>query len=134
MAVHVRECADPKAAQAELLEPLESVAQEYDLTVEPGRFVVELRSPGADKGAALRLLVRERSAHAVVFIGDDLGDLAAFAEVAAMRRAEGPAGLTVASSSTEAVGVAAAADLVLAGPAGVVTWLESLRDAVSHAG
>ncbi|HYN75285.1 MAG TPA: trehalose-phosphatase [Candidatus Limnocylindria bacterium] len=130
VAVHVRECPDPRAAQAHLLEPLESVAQEFGLTVEPGRFVVELRAPGTDKGAALRLLALERSAHAVVFIGDDLGDLAAFAEVAAMRHSGGPAGLTIASSSMEAAAVAAAADLVLDGPAGVVTWLESLRHAL----
>ena len=88
--------------------------------VEPGRFVVELRRPGSDKGSALRALVAQRQARSVVFVGDDLGDLAAFAEVDALRRTGRCAGLTVASSSVEAPAVAAAADLVVDGPPGVV--------------
>ncbi len=62
----------------------------------------------------------------MVFVGDDLGDLAAFAEVDALRLTGSCAGLTVASSSVEAPAVAAAADLVVDGPAGVVALLQAL--------
>ena len=102
------------------------MARAHGLTVEPGRYVVELRRSGSDKGSALRALADERGARSVVFAGDDLGDLAAFAEVDAIRTTGRGSGLTVASSSDEAPAVAAAADLVVDGPAGVVAFLEAL--------
>lgn len=131
VAVHVRSCPDPDTALHELVAPLVAVARDHALTVEPGRFVVELRRPGSDKGSALRGLVDERAARSVVFIGDDLGDLAAFAEVDALRTTGRCVGLTVASSSEEAPAVAASADLVVDGPPGVVDLLGSLVDAVA---
>ncbi len=57
VAVHVRTSTDPEAALATLLSPLVAVAHASGLMVEPGRFVVELRRPGSDKGSALRALV-----------------------------------------------------------------------------
>ena len=37
-------------------------------------MVIELRPPGSDKGQALETLARARSAAAVMYCGDDLGD------------------------------------------------------------
>jgi trehalose 6-phosphate phosphatase len=129
VAVHTRQAADPDAALARLREPLGALAAEADLALEPGRFVLELRPRGADKGAALKALANERAARSVLFCGDDLGDLAAFAAVSALR-ADGVPGCTVCSRSPEAPQVAAAADIVVEGPAGVVNLLSALGDAL----
>jgi trehalose 6-phosphate phosphatase len=123
--VHTRQAADPLGALDLLRAPLEDLARRTGLTVEPGRYVLELRQPGTDKGTALRGLAAERAARSVLFCGDDLGDLAAFAAVRAMR-AEGIPGCTVASASPEAQPVADAADLVVDGPPGVVALLTAI--------
>lgn len=130
VAVHVRRTADPAAAFAVVEGPLRDLAAEVGLVVEPGRMVLELRPPGADKGGALRTLVSEATPSAVVFIGDDLGDLAAFDAVEALR-AQGVPGLLVCSGSTEETALAERADLVVDGPPGVVALLESLADELS---
>jgi trehalose 6-phosphate phosphatase len=87
--------------------------------------VLEIRPRGSDKGQALRALARERGARAVLFCGDDLGDLAAFAALRDLR-AEGVPGCAVASRSPESPRVAATADLVVEGPPGVVELLSGL--------
>ena len=125
LAVHTRRTADPAAALARLREPLSRLADSAALTLEPGRLVLEFRPPGMDKGAALRQLAAERAASAVLYCGDDLGDLAAFAAIRGLR-ADGIPGCAVASKSTESPQVAAAADLVVDGPAGIVAFLADL--------
>ena len=125
VAVHTRGTADPAAALARLRAPLGELAATLGLAAEPGRFVIELRPPGTDKGTALTGLVAERAARSALFCGDDLGDLAAFAAVRALR-AGGVPGCTVASASAESPQVADAADLVVPGPDGVVDLLTTL--------
>ena len=127
LAVHTRQAADPEAALALLREPLARLAADSGLVVEPGRLVLELRPPGTDKGATLHALAAERGARAVLYCGDDLGDLAAFAALRDLRGA-GVAGCAVASRSPEAPEVAAAADLVVDGPPGVVRLMNGLAD------
>jgi len=129
LAVHVRRTADPASALDSLREPIAHLARDLALRVEPGRYVLELRPPGVDKGAALEAHTREVGARAVLFAGDDLGDLAAFAAVERLRSAGVP-GVTVASVSEEAPEVAQRADLVVAGPVGVVDLLTSLAAAL----
>ncbi|RLL67462.1 trehalose-phosphatase [Streptomyces sp. Z26] len=129
LAVHTRRAPDPAAAFALLREPLDALAARHGLVVEPGRLVLELRPPGMDKGVALREFVRETGAEAVLYAGDDLGDLAAFAAVEALR-AEGGHGLLVCSGSDEVAELAARADLVVDGPAGVVDLLDALAGAL----
>lgn len=130
LAVHVRRLARPEAAFAILREPLERLAHEQGLTAEPGRLVIELRPPGMDKGVALRHLVEEVDARTVVFAGDDLGDLAAFAEVERLR-GNGREGLLVCSGSVEVTALAERADLVLDGPAGIAAWTGALVERLS---
>jgi trehalose 6-phosphate phosphatase len=125
LAVHTRRAADPAGALAALREPLAGLAADVGLVVEPGRLVIELRPPGMDKGAALTALVAEREAGPVLFAGDDLGDLAAFAAVRALR-GDGHPGVTVCSASGEVSELAAEADLVVDGPGGVAALLGSL--------
>jgi trehalose 6-phosphate phosphatase len=130
VAVHTRRTTDPVAALAALTERLAGLAAETGLAVEPGRMVIELWAPGMDKGAALTALVAERKAGAVLFAGDDLGDLAAFGAVRALRGGGHP-GVTVCSASGEVSALAAEADLVVDGPGGVAALLGSLARALA---
>ena len=133
LAVHTRQAADPQAALDRLRAPLTELAARHGLTVEPGRLVIELRPSGMDKGQALKTLLAERHSGAVMYVGDDLGDLAAFGAVRALR-ATGIPGLTVCSGSAEVSALAAEADLVVDGPDGVVALLNGLADCVSRGG
>ncbi|MFF0224898.1 trehalose-phosphatase [Streptomyces sp. NPDC004629] len=127
VAVHTRRAEDPQAAFEALRGPLAELATRHGLIVEPGRLVLELRPPGMDKGVALLEYVREIGAESVVYGGDDLGDLPAFAAVDKLR-SDGVPGLLVCSGSSEVTELAARADLVVDGPAGVVRLLRALAD------
>jgi trehalose 6-phosphate phosphatase len=131
VAVHTRGTADPAGALAGLAGPLAGLAAASGLVCEPGRLVIELRPPGTDKGTALSDLAAERGADAVLFAGDDLGDLAAFRAVRD-RRAAGHPGLTVCSASGEVTELAAQADLVVEGPEGVTALLGALAGALAR--
>ncbi len=131
LAVHTRRAADPQAAFEALREPLADLATRHGLIVEPGRLVLELRPPGMDKGVALEEYVRETGATSVLYAGDDLGDLPAFAAVEKLRQNGVPGLLVCSGNSTEAVTeLAERADLVVDGPAGVVHLLHTLGQAV----
>ncbi|QES48897.1 trehalose-phosphatase [Streptomyces venezuelae] len=129
LAVHTRRTEDPSAAFAALREPLADLAQRHGLVVEPGRAVLELRPPGTDKGVALTEYLAEVDAEAVLYAGDDLGDLAAYAAVE-KRRADGLPGLLVCSGSAEVPELSARADLTLTGPAEVTAFLTALARAM----
>lgn len=137
VAVHVRRTPDPQRVLDLLGDTIRALAREAGLVVEPGRLVLELRAPGADKGGALRAVADELSAadplSAVVFIGDDLADLAAYDEVDRLRTTGTP-GLLICSGSAEVPEVAARADLVVDGPDGVVQWLQSLAQELTRGG
>ncbi|MEU1217243.1 trehalose-phosphatase [Streptomyces sp. NPDC005790] len=124
VAVHTRRAADPQAAFEALRAPLTALAARHGLIVEPGRLVLELRPPGMDKGVALEEYVREAGAEVVLYAGDDLGDLAAYAAVEKLRT-QGVAGLLV-CSGTEVPELADRADLLLPGPSAVAELLGDL--------
>jgi trehalose 6-phosphate phosphatase len=132
VAVHTRRTENPDAAFEALRAPLAQLAADHDLMVEPGRYVLELRPPGVDKGVALAAYLREVDAGCVLYGGDDLGDLAAFAAVHELRE-QGLPGLLVASAGgpDSPKELTAQADLVVPGPAGVVALLDALADAVT---
>jgi trehalose 6-phosphate phosphatase len=95
------------------------------LRVRPARMSVELHPPiDADKGTAVEDLVSKLAA--VCYLGDDVGDLPAFA--ALDRLAErGVHTAKIAVGSAEApTELVAAADLVVDGPSGAVDLLRSL--------
>ncbi|MGW1912811.1 trehalose-phosphatase [Streptomyces sp. NPDC002076] len=125
VAVHTRRADDPQAAFEALRGPLTDLAARHGLIVEPGRLVLELRPPGMDKGVALADHVRRTGAESVLYAGDDLGDLPAFAAVDELR-ADGVPGLLVCSGSTEVTELAERADVVVDGPPGVVHLLRTL--------
>jgi trehalose 6-phosphate phosphatase len=127
VAVHTRSLDDATPAAGRLAEALAPVAAELDLALEPGRMVVEVRAPGMDKGAVVRELVEEHRPSAVVFVGDDLGDLPGFAAVEELRE-DGLPGLLVCSGSEEQRALVEHADLVVDGPDGVMRLLRALAD------
>jgi trehalose 6-phosphate phosphatase len=128
LAVHSRGASDPRGALESVRADLTAIAARHGLRVAPGRLVLELLPDGArhaDKGAALSELVALTGARSLLYLGDDLGDLAAF-EVCARLRAAGCPAWSVAAANTEAPQVAAAADVVVDGPGGVVELLSEL--------
>jgi len=129
LVVHARRAADPDAELARLDPLLRRLAAEHGLEPHPGRMVLELRPPGFDKGGVLRRLAGAAHPAAVLFAGDDLGDLPGFAAVAELRAAGTP-GLAVASASAEASSVAEQADVAVDGPPGVVRLLAELAGAL----
>jgi trehalose 6-phosphate phosphatase len=124
VAVHTRRAQDPQAAFETLREPLAELAARHGLIVEPGRMVLELRPPGVDKGVALTEYVREVGAESVLYAGDDLGDLPAFAAVEKLR-SDGVPGLLVAAD-TVVTELADRADLLVEGPAELAAFFSAL--------
>lgn len=103
----------------------EDASRRGGLAVHGGKMSLELRPPvEVDKGTVVRDLAE--GMQAVLFAGDDLGDLPAFEELRRLRAA-GLATLGVASGGDETPArVLEAADVVVDGPAGVVELLGSL--------
>lgn len=127
LAVHTRRAADPQGTFDALRAPLGDLAARNGLIVEPGRMVLELRPPGMDKGVALTRYVRELGAGSVLYAGDDLGDLPAYAAVDELR-SDGIPGLLVCSGSAEVTELSKRADVVVGGPEGVVRLLRRIAD------
>ncbi len=95
LVVHARLTAAPERVLGRLREPVEKAAAAVGLGVRPGREVLEICVPGIDKGTALRELLDGDPA-AVLYAGDDVGDLDAMAEVQAWAQRSGRPGCTVA--------------------------------------
>ncbi|MCW2762540.1 MAG: trehalose 6-phosphatase [Marmoricola sp.] len=125
VAVHTRRLEDPEAAYERLLPLIAEAAKSHDLDVEPGRAVVEVRAHGMHKGAAVHRLADEVGAKAFAFIGDDLGDVEAFKAVEELR-GQGLPGLLVCSAPEQGNPLAAMADVMVAGPDGVLELLREL--------
>jgi len=122
VAVHTRGLPDAKAAAVRLEDALGEAAERHGLTIEPGRLVVEVRAPGMHKGLAVEAAREEHRAGGVLFAGDDLGDLEAFEAVRRFHD-QGLPTLLVCSGSEEQEALAAASDVVVDGPGGVLELL-----------
>lgn len=130
LAVHTRGASHPDIELAALEPALEALADACGLEAVLGRYVIELRPPGVDKGSALRRLIERVAARVVVYVGDDLGDIPAYDVIEALRSDGTIAGLTVASvdptDDDAPPDVAQRADMVLEGPTAVVAWLAGI--------
>lgn len=131
LVVHTRPAADPQRALDDLLPAIGALAERHGLLLEPGRFAAEIRPAGSDKGATLLRLVAAtpagvRPTRAVLYAGDDTGDLPALHAVAELRR-RGLAAVGVAAvqQGTDPA-VPAAADLTVDGPPGILELLRGL--------
>jgi trehalose 6-phosphate phosphatase len=127
VAVHTRRVADPDATFAALLPVLEEQAARYDLVVEPGKQVIEVRSPGMTKGVVVNGLTEELEAGGFLFIGDDLGDVEAFDAVAGLAERGLPT-LLVCSASDEESALVSRSDVLVHGPDGVLALLRQLTE------
>ena len=123
--VHTRRLPEPDQAFERLLPVLRELAARHDLAIEPGRHVVEIRSPGMHKGLVVDRLVEELGAGAFLFAGDDLGDLPAF-EAVERHASGGLPTLLVCSASDEQSALVPLADVVVDGPDGVLALLRQL--------
>jgi trehalose 6-phosphate phosphatase len=126
VAVHTRRVANPARWAGPIDEAARQIADRHGLEVVLGKMVWELRPAArSDKGHAVRRVMAESGARAVVVAGDDLGDLPAFA--AATELSSGTGGLKVAVRSAEAPpALLTDADLVVDGPPGLRNFLRRL--------
>lgn len=122
--VHTRRASDPDAALAWLTGPVAEIAGRHELSIEPGRMVLELRSATTTKGDALRAVVEAEEPRVAIMCGDDLGDIPAFEYLHTLEH-----GIAVVSHSPEQPEVAGHADVLCDGPEGVAAFLQALADA-----
>lgn len=125
--IHFRQ-ADHLAGWAE--EAAGRLAGRHGLVAHPGKKSWELRPPvDTDKGSVVEEL--SDGLEAVCFVGDDTGDLPAFAALQRLRD-QGTATLAVAAGSAETPkALVESADLVVDGPSGVLALLLALEQLVS---
>lgn len=129
VAVHWRNAPDRSRAGQRVAALMRDLAGSTGLSREPGKLVEELRPPVAwDKGSAVRAVTDERGLEPVVYVGDDLGDLAAFDAV----REAGGFAVAVDHGPETPAALRDAADVILPGPAAVAAWLGRLREVVSR--
>ena len=125
LAMHYRG-AGPGFDEGRVIQIANEVAERHGLVVQQGRLVLELSPPDAvDKGWALALAAARFQPSAVVFVGDDLGDVPAWE--ATRQLGERIPSLAVAIASSELPrGALASCDLVLEDRALLQPFLEAL--------
>jgi trehalose 6-phosphate phosphatase len=128
-AVHFRGLEDPEAAEAASVGPLAAIAAAHGLEIVPGKRILELTPAGRPrKGGALERIARERGLHGLLFAGDDVGDLDAFAALGRLRASGVWTCGVVARGKETPPEVEAAADVVVDGPPGIAALLGSIAD------
>lgn len=129
VAVHWRNAVDREAAAALVERAVHRQAERTGLGVEAGKLVLELRPPVRwDKGSCVRAVADEEELERVAYVGDDLGDLPAFAAV----RNLGGCAVAVDHGDETPDELRSASDLTLEGPAAVSAFLESLAAALPN--
>jgi trehalose 6-phosphate phosphatase len=127
IAVHFRAADDPRAAEALLHGLLGPIARDAGLEVIGGKKVLELLPAGRPlKGGAVERIAKDADLDAVLYAGDDLADVRAFAALDRLA-ADGALTVKVAVHGSETpVELTDAADVVVDGPAGLVGLLRRL--------
>jgi trehalose 6-phosphate phosphatase len=130
VALHYRNTPIPEEARPMLEALAEEVARTHDVEMLPGRMVIELKPPlKFSKSDVVKRLARDHKLSAAAFLGDDVGDLAAFDaldELAAAGVATVRVGVRSDESPEELL---ERADEVVDGPRATVAWLQSLLEA-----
>lgn len=127
LTLHFRTARDPKRAERVLDELSNEVASSHGLVRAEGRSSFELRPPVEfTKGAVVTKRSRDLELRAVAFVGDDKVDLPGFDALDSLER-RGVTTLRVAVKSEQAPPeLLARADVVVDGPAGVLSFLRRL--------
>jgi len=128
LVVHTRQAPEPDAALTALEPAVTRLARAHGLDVHPGKLVLEIRIPDLSKGDAVDALLTDTTS-AVVFAGDDLGDLPAFAAVHRWRERTGHPAVTLAIG--EVSEVRSAADYALDRPRELTALLTELAAAAT---
>lgn len=127
LVVHTRRAADPQAQFAALRDPIAELADSLALEAHPGSQVWELRLPGYDKAGAVDRLVERFRPRALLYLGDDIGDLPAFARVAELRDG-GLVAFSIGVLASDVDEVAGAVDVALPDAAAAVALLRRLAE------
>ncbi len=127
VAVHLRATRDPIEAERALRAPLAAIGREAGLRLIDGKRVLELVPHGASlKGAAVERTIRGSALGAVLYAGDDVADLEAFAALGRAREA-GIVTVSIAVSGPETLpALREAADVTVEGPEALVALLDRL--------
>lgn len=125
VAVHWRRARDQEAAEELVRRVTSEVADATGLGLERGKKVAELRPPvDWDKGTAIAAIADDHNLSEIVYFGDDLGDLAAFATV----HARGGVAVAVDQDDETPPDLREVSDVQLPGPTGVKDWLNELAE------
>lgn len=123
VALHWRNAENREDAGAFVRDLVQAISRETGLAQEPGKYVLELRPPlDRDKGTCVADLITEVQPRTLVFVGDDRGDLTAFAAA----HAAGGYAIAVDHGAESPAEVLQAADAVVNGTRGVTQWLRDL--------
>jgi trehalose 6-phosphate phosphatase len=125
LVVHTRLTAEPDRLADMLRAPVTEAATAVGLEVRPGKEVLEIVIPGTDKGTAVRELITDRTA-AVVYAGDDVGDLPAVRAVNAWSDRTGRPKLTVAVSPAGTGPLDALTDVTVPDPRSLIALLREV--------
>jgi trehalose 6-phosphate phosphatase len=127
VAVHYRAARDPRAARRALVSALEPIAAAAGLEVMEGKMVLELVPADLPmKGGAVERLARERELDAVLYAGDDVADIDAFAALDRLSE-RGVLAVRVAVKGAETPEeLVRRAEIAVDGPAGLVELLRAL--------
>jgi trehalose 6-phosphate phosphatase len=127
VAVHYRGAPDPSAARRTLMAALEPIAASAGLEVMEGKMVLELVPADRPmKGGAVERLAGERALDAVLYAGDDIADIDAFAALDRLSE-RGVLAVRVAVRGPETPEeLVRRADIAVDGPGGLVELLRAL--------
>ena len=127
VAVHYRAADDATSAHGVLAAGLEPVARAAGLELLPGKMVIELVPAGRPlKEGAVERIAQDEHLDAVLYAGDDVADIRAFEALDRLGE-RGLRTVKVAVHGRETpLALSDAADIVVDGPAGLVTLLRSL--------
>jgi trehalose 6-phosphate phosphatase len=125
LVVHTRLTAEPDRLLGLLRAPVTEAATAAGLEVRPGKEVLEIVIPGTDKATAIGELITDKTA-AVVYAGDDVGDLPAVRAVNAWASRSGRPRLTVAVTPSGAGPLDGLADVTVPDPPAVVALLRRI--------
>lgn len=127
LAVHYRASPDPESAAEVLRRRLGSIAEANGLTLLEGKRVLELAAEGGPtKGDVVESIAAHEGLRHIVYAGDDVADLDAFAAVDRLH-SSGVVTVKIAVRSAETPeALLTAADVVADGPSGLIELLRGM--------
>jgi len=129
LSIHYRNCPDRQRARESILNRIGASNTAKPFYIVEGKMVVELRPPvEADKGSAVKGLIRDYGLCGGLYLGDDASDIDAFR----VMHGEGFAAVAVLGEESRDE-VAREADCTLNGVSDVARFLEWLAGAVGNA-